>query len=290
MDIQALVAAQRAYYRSGATLRLADRRAALDRLRRAILERESKINSALAADLNKSAPETYMCEIGMTLSELTFVEKRLPRWMRDRRHLTPLAQFHARSFTVSEPYGVALVMSPWNYPFLLTMEPLIGAVAAGKLILVFDGRKTKLGRAVNSMTTVPPDQSEALKKIKIVAAVDLIRREAKLLVDDLYTGQGNSYDNKMVMVAAFQDFLSLLEGEGVLQAGSGYAELNLEKQRAWLKEQGVDVANMSEQDILKADTGPYIWIKMGGTILDGMEDFDLEFLMGSGTVTGGTEE
>ena len=136
MDIQALVAAQRAYYRSGATLRLADRRAALDRLRRAILERESKINSALAADLNKSAPETYMCEIGMTLSELTFVEKRLPRWMRDRRHLTPLAQFHARSFTVSEPYGVALVMSSWNYPFLLTMEPLIGAVAAGNCCVV----------------------------------------------------------------------------------------------------------------------------------------------------------
>ena len=136
MDIQALVAAQRAYYRSGATLRLADRRAALDRLRRAILERESKINSALAADLNKSAPETYMCEIGMTLSELTFVEKRLPRWMRDRRHLTPLAQFHARSFTVSEPYGVALVMSPWNYPFLLTMDPLIGAVAAGNCCVV----------------------------------------------------------------------------------------------------------------------------------------------------------
>ena len=136
MDIQALVAAQRAYYRSGATLRLADRRAALERLRRAILERESKINSALAADLNKSAPETYMCEIGMTLSELTFVEKRLPRWMRDRRHLTPLAQFHARSFTVSEPYGVALVMSPWNYPFLLTMEPLIGAVAAGNCCVV----------------------------------------------------------------------------------------------------------------------------------------------------------
>ena len=138
------------------------------------------------------------------------------------------------------------------------------------------------------MTTVPTDQSESLKKIKIVAAVDLIRREAKMLVDDQYTGQGNSYDSKLVMVAAFQDFLTQLEAEGVLQDGSGYAELNLEKQRAWLKEQGVDVSSMSDQDILKADTGPCIWIKMGGTILDGMEDFDLEFYMGSGTVTGGS--
>lgn len=161
------------------------------------------------------------------------------------------------------------------------------AVAAGKLILIHDGRKVKLGRAVNSLTTVPPDQSEALKKIKIVDAVDLIRRESKILIEDQYVGQGNSYDNKLVLLAAFQDFLTTLEKEGVLQEGSGYAELNLEKQRAWLKEQGVDVTDMTDQDILKADTGSFLWIKLGGTILDGMEDFDLEFYMGGNTVTGG---
>ena len=161
------------------------------------------------------------------------------------------------------------------------------AVAAGKLILIHDGRKVKLGRAVNSLTTVPPDQSEALKKIKIVDAVDLIRRESKILIEDQYVGQGNSYDNKLVLLAAFQDFLTTLEKEVVLQEGSGYAELNLEKQRAWLKEQGVDVTDMTDQDILKADTGSFLWIKLGGTILDGMEDFDLEFYMGGNTVTGG---
>ena len=161
------------------------------------------------------------------------------------------------------------------------------AVAAGKLILIHDGRKVKLGRAVNSLTTVPPDQSEALKKIKIVDAVDLIRRESKILIEDQYVGQGNSYDNKLVLLAAFQDFLTTLEKEGVLQEGSGYAELNLEKQRAWLTEQGVDVTDMTDQDILKADTGSFLWIKLGGTILDGMEDFDLDFYMGGNTVTGG---
>ena len=186
---------------------------------------------------------------------------------------TPLTN-SATSAVLEEVTGVTAVSDP------------DAAVAAGKLILVYDGRKAKLGRAVNSLVTVPEDQSEALRKIKIVAAVDLIRREGKLLIEDQYTGQGNSYDNKLVMVAAFQDFLSQLEAEGVLQDGSGYAELNLEKQRAWLKEQGVDVASMTDQDILKADTGSYIWIKMGGTILDGMEDFDLEFYMGSGTVGG----
>ena len=186
---------------------------------------------------------------------------------------TPLTN-SATSAVLEEVTGVTAVADP------------DAAVAAGKLILVYDGRKAKLGRAVNSLVTVPEDQSEALRKIKIVAAVDLIRREGKLLIEDQYTGQGNSYDNKLVMVAAFQDFLAQLENEGVLQSGSGYAELNLEKQRAWLKEQGVDVASMTDQDILKADTGSYIWIRMGGTILDGMEDFDLEFYMGSGTVGG----
>ena len=136
MDIQALVTAQRAYFSTGATLPLSARRAALKRLRAAIKAHEADISAALWADLNKSPAESYMCEVGMTLSELSFVEKRLAGWMGDRPHLTPLAQFPARSFTVREPYGVALIMSPWNYPFLLAMEPLIGAIAAGNCCVV----------------------------------------------------------------------------------------------------------------------------------------------------------
>ena len=136
MDIQALVTAQRAYFKTGATLPLSARRGALQRLRAAMKAHETDITAALKADLNKSPAESYMCEVGLTLSELTFVERRLARWMKDRPHLTPLAQFPARSFTVSEPYGVVLIMSPWNYPFLLTMEPLIGAIAAGNCCVV----------------------------------------------------------------------------------------------------------------------------------------------------------
>ena len=136
MDIQALIAAQRAYFNTGATLSLSARRNALRRLREAIKAHEGDICAALQADLNKSPTESYMCEIGLTLSELSFVEKRLGRWMGDRPHLTPLAQFPARSFTVQEPYGVVLIMSPWNYPFLLTISPLIGAIAAGNCCVV----------------------------------------------------------------------------------------------------------------------------------------------------------
>ena len=136
MDIQALVNAQRAHFNTGATLPLSARKAALKRLREAIKAHEGDICAALRADLNKSPTESYMCEVGLTLSELSFVERRLAGWMADAPHLTPLAQFPARSFTVREPYGVALIMSPWNYPFLLTMEPLIGAIAAGNCAVV----------------------------------------------------------------------------------------------------------------------------------------------------------
>ena len=136
MDIQALISSQRQYFHTGATLPLPVRRSALQALEQAIQACQRDISAALAADLNKSPAESYMCEIGMTLSELHFVQRHFTRWAQDRRVPTPLSQFHAKSFTVCDPYGVVLIMSPWNYPFLLTMEPLIGAIAAGNCCVV----------------------------------------------------------------------------------------------------------------------------------------------------------
>ena len=136
MEIETLVARQRAFFTQNTTLPLEFRREALDRLERAIVQREGEINDALRADLGKSASESYMCEIGMTLSELRFMRSHLRAFARKRRVLTPLAQFHASSYTVRDPYGVVLIMSPWNYPFMLTMEPLVGALAAGNCCVV----------------------------------------------------------------------------------------------------------------------------------------------------------
>ena len=136
MNIQSIVSNQRAYFAKGETHDVAFRRAALLRLRDAILKNEDKINAALYQDLGKSASESYMCEIGMTLAELSYVLSHLSRWAKPQRKLSPLAQFHARSFTIHNPYGVVLIMSPWNYPFMLTMEPLVGALAAGNCCVV----------------------------------------------------------------------------------------------------------------------------------------------------------
>ena len=136
MCIESIVSAQRAYFAQGETLDVAFRKAALKKLRDAILARESDINAALHKDLNKSASESYMCEVGMTLAELNYVLAHVDRWAKKHYVLSPLAQFHARSFTVHNPYGVVLIMSPWNYPFMLTLEPLIGALAAGNCCVV----------------------------------------------------------------------------------------------------------------------------------------------------------
>ena len=136
MEIQELVSAQRAFFRTGATRELSFRKEALAKLKGAIQAREGELLAALRADLGKSDAEGYLCEVGLTLAELSFAERHLARWSKERRVGTPLALFPARSTLIPEPYGVALIMSPWNYPLLLTLDPLIGAIAAGNCCVV----------------------------------------------------------------------------------------------------------------------------------------------------------
>ena len=136
MEIEKLVRAQREFFRSGATLETRFRLDALGKLERAIVAHEGELNAALLADLGKSRTEGYMCEVGLTLSELSYVRAHLRSWAKERRRPTPLAQFCAKSFTLCVPYGVTLIMSPRNYPILLTLEPLVGAIAAGNCCVV----------------------------------------------------------------------------------------------------------------------------------------------------------
>ena len=123
--MQQLLDKQKAYFQTGATLPVKGRIAALKRLRMAILSNEQRIYEALKADLGKSATESYMCEVGMTLSEINFMIKHVKKYAKDRRVRTPLAQYVAKSYVKNSPYGCVLVMSPWNYPFMLSLEPLV---------------------------------------------------------------------------------------------------------------------------------------------------------------------
>lgn len=131
MMIENAIKKQKQFYHKGKTRSYDFRMKALTRLEYAVQKYEPLIQSALEKDLNKSPYEAYMTEIAMVKNELYYVKKHLKSWMKSERVKTPLAQFPAKSFIVSEPYGVVLIMSPWNYPVLLTLEPLIGAIAAG---------------------------------------------------------------------------------------------------------------------------------------------------------------
>ena len=135
-EINSLVNRQRKYFQTGATLPVSTRVSALRRLYDAISKHEKEINEALRKDLGKSGFESYMCETGMVLEELSYMLKHTPRFAREKRVRTPLAQFHSRSYQKPSPYGVTLIMSPWNYPFMLTLSPLADALAAGNTAVV----------------------------------------------------------------------------------------------------------------------------------------------------------
>lgn len=136
MEISELVKAQRRYFRSGATLSYEARMDALKRIRWALTRYEQELKRALYQDLHKSASESYMAEIAMTKAELNYCMRHLAGWMRREHVKTGLANFPATSFTVAEPYGVVLVMAPWNYPVLLCLEPVINAIAAGNCVIL----------------------------------------------------------------------------------------------------------------------------------------------------------
>lgn len=135
-EISQLVEIQRKYFQTGATLPLQKRRETLKKLKKALIENEARINEALRSDLGKSAFEGYMCETGLVISEITYMLRHLNRFAREKRVATPLAQFHSRSFVKPTPYGVTLIISPWNYPLLLTLDPLVDALAAGNTAIV----------------------------------------------------------------------------------------------------------------------------------------------------------
>ncbi|MBR1659070.1 MAG: aldehyde dehydrogenase [Oscillospiraceae bacterium] len=135
-EIEALVERQRKFFRSGATLPAEFRLRALERLRKGMLAYQERVHTALLEDLGKCDLESFMCETGLSLSEMSYVQRHLRRWVRDRRVPTPLTNFAASSFVRPMPYGVTLVMSPWNYPWLLSVEPIIDALAAGNTVIV----------------------------------------------------------------------------------------------------------------------------------------------------------
>ena len=135
-EIQALIDAQRTFFRTGATFPVKTRIANLKILKDTILKYEKEIQEALKTDLGKSSFESYMCETGLLLSEISHMIKNIPEYAEEQDIPTSLAHFPARSYKKPVPYGVVLIMSPWNYPLLLSLEPLVDALSAGNTAII----------------------------------------------------------------------------------------------------------------------------------------------------------
>ncbi len=136
MTIHEMVKMQREAYASAPPPTYRERMAALCALRTAVEKNEAAVLDALKKDLNKTAHEAYMTEIGMVLSEITDAQRHLKRWMRPMRKAPSVGQIPAQARMYKEPYGVVLIMAPWNYPFQLSLSPLVGALAAGNRCIV----------------------------------------------------------------------------------------------------------------------------------------------------------
>lgn len=135
-SIKVLLEKQKTYFSSGETKDVTCRLNALKRLKTVIKDNEKDILDALNKDLNKATFEAYATEVGMIYNELNDAIKNLRKWSKVKRVRTPITQFKSSSYIVSEPYGIVLIMSPWNYPFQLTIAPLIGAIAGGNCAVV----------------------------------------------------------------------------------------------------------------------------------------------------------
>ena len=194
-----LLKTQQEYFASGATLSVDNRIKALHHLRTAILRHEEELLEALRLDLGKSAVESYMCEVGMVLEEISYMVKHTREFAKNRRVPSPLAQFRSRSYQKPSPKGCVLIMSPWNYPVLLTLGPLVDALAAGNTAII-------------KPSAYAPHTAEVMKKLlegafdpRYIAVVTGGRQQNRALLDlpfDHIFFTGSKEVGKTVMEAA----------------------------------------------------------------------------------------
>ena len=136
MSHATMLAKMRDYFASGATRAAAFRKQRLKELRTAIQQQEAAITAALYKDLHKSAEEVWVAETGMVLAEINNALKKLDCWMRPKKVKTNLLNWPSSSRIESEPFGVVFIIAPWNYPFQLLINPLVGAIAAGNCAVI----------------------------------------------------------------------------------------------------------------------------------------------------------
>ncbi len=153
-------------------------------------------------------------------------------------------------------------------------------VDAGKLIVVFDGEKFKLGRGVTSLATCTEETPQDLKKIKIVEGMDVITHDIYSTFQDNYIGKVvNSYANKQIFAGEVNSYLKALEGSVLDAEAENLVEVDAEANRDWLESRGTDTSEMTQQELKEANTGSWLFLTGSCRFLDAMEDLQLRICM-----------
>ncbi len=165
-NINKIVNIQRKFWQTGVTKEYGFRMQVLLRLEKALVRWEPKLQEALLQDLHKSPFESYLTEIGMVREELKYVKRHLRSWMGPKYAMPAVAQLPGKAYTLAEPYGVVLIMAPWNYPVNLCLEPLIDAIAAGNCVIL------KPSAYAPKVSAVLRELVESIYPKKLVAVIE----------------------------------------------------------------------------------------------------------------------
>ncbi|MGH1141971.1 aldehyde dehydrogenase [Bacillus pseudomycoides] len=206
MDITSIVNEQKSYFYKGHTRNIEERKQHLKRLYEGIQRFESDIFQALKLDLNKSDHESFTTEVGYVLKEISFLVKHLSSWSKPKRVRTALTHVGSKGKVVPEPYGVTLVMAPWNYPFQLAVAPLVGAIAAGNTVVL---KPSELTPNVSSLLA---NMLQELFPAELVAVVEGGIEESTALLKepfDYIFFTGSVGVGKIVMEAAAKSLIPL---------------------------------------------------------------------------------
>ncbi len=158
-----------------------------------------------------------------------------------------------------------------------TKAQLDTKVNDGEFFIFHDGEKIKTSRAVNSLVTIQAPKTQDYKYIKIIDILDLIFTDVRRTLEDNYIGKfANNYDNKCTLINAIKSYLEGLRFSGFLDDVIEVL-INIEQQKEYLREQGLDVSNMKDLDIKKANTGTVVFIKANIKVLNAIEDISIEF-------------
>lgn len=205
-NYHSLILKQKAFFRSGKTKELNYRIQALEAIRDAIRKNEQSLFHTLKEDLNKSEFEAYATEIGVVLEEFRFTLKHISDWIKPEKVKTPVSHIGSTGYIYSEPYGVALIIAPWNYPFQLAIAPLIGAIAAGNCAILKPSELTPKTSALlrKMITELFPEEYIAVAEGGVDASQALLAED----VDYIFF-TGSVPVGKVIMEAASKNLTPL---------------------------------------------------------------------------------